>query len=137
MGVAFPDMGKGRTVAGGEVVHEHVSKHGANALAAPSSRPAIGGQRMNDSSFRRAAIAAQQDRDCLWEDTVTIPRAQYEALMAAASEATIAWACCASLHREYAKGKDPFYTTRQADFVKHEETARASLRAAGIQTEGE
>ena len=65
------------------------------------------------------------------EPTVVIPRAQLEALIAAASEATIAWACCASIHRVYAKRKDPFYTTRQADFVKHEETARAALRAAG------
>jgi hypothetical protein len=40
-------------------------------------------------------------------------------------EAAIAWAVCASIHREYAKGKDPFYTTRQSDFVKHEEAARA------------
>jgi hypothetical protein len=28
----------------------------------------------------------------------------------------------------YAKGKDALYTTRQADFVRHEEKARAALR---------
>ena len=39
-------------------------------------------------------------------------------------EATIAWRVCASLHREYCKGKDPFFKTRQADFVKHENEAR-------------
>jgi len=39
-------------------------------------------------------------------------------------EATIAWEVCASLHREYCKGKDPFYKTRQADFVKHTEASR-------------
>jgi hypothetical protein len=39
-------------------------------------------------------------------------------------EATIAWACCASIHREYAKGRDPLFTTRQADYVKHEQHAR-------------
>ena len=42
-------------------------------------------------------------------------------------EATIAWAVCASLHREYCTGKDPFFTTRQADFVRHENDARAML----------
>ncbi len=40
-------------------------------------------------------------------------------------EAAIAWAVCASIHREYAKGKDPFFTTRQNDFTKHEAAARA------------
>jgi hypothetical protein len=48
----------------------------------------------------------------------------------ALEEATIAWSCCASLHREFAKGKDALYTRRQADFVRHEESARASLKAA-------
>lgn len=42
-------------------------------------------------------------------------------------EATIAWSVCASIHREYAKGRDPFFTTRQGDFVKHENDARAVL----------
>ena len=45
-------------------------------------------------------------------------------------EATIAWEVCASIHREYAKKKDPFFTTRQADFVKHTEAARSALLAA-------
>ena len=40
-------------------------------------------------------------------------------------EATIAWAVCASIHREYAKGKDPFYKTRQSDFTRHEAASRA------------
>jgi len=34
-------------------------------------------------------------------------------------EAAIAWRVCASIHREYAKGKDPLFKTRQADFVRH------------------
>lgn len=46
-------------------------------------------------------------------------------------EAAIAWAVCASIHREYAKGRDPFYKTRQADYVKAQEAARIqALRAA-------
>ena len=40
-------------------------------------------------------------------------------------EAAIAWSVCASLHLEYCKGKDPFFKTRQSDFVKHENEARA------------
>lgn len=45
-------------------------------------------------------------------------------------EACIAWEVCASLHREYCKGKDPFFKTRQADFVRHAEAARK--RALGV-----
>lgn len=33
-------------------------------------------------------------------------------------EALIALRVCASLHREYAKGKDPFFKTRQDDFER-------------------
>ena len=42
-------------------------------------------------------------------------------------EAAIAWEVCASIHREYGKGKDPFFNTRQGDFVKHANDARAML----------
>ena len=45
-------------------------------------------------------------------------------------EAAIAWEVCASIHRSYCKGKDPLYSTRQADFVKHAKDARAMLAAA-------
>jgi hypothetical protein len=44
-----------------------------------------------------------------------------------AKEAAIAWAVCASIHREYAKGKDPFFTTRQSDFLKAADRARSLL----------
>lgn len=44
-------------------------------------------------------------------------------------EATIAWSVCASIHREYGKRRDALYTTRQADFLKHETDARAALAA--------
>jgi hypothetical protein len=44
-------------------------------------------------------------------------------------EAAIAWSVCASIHERFAKpgsrGKDAFYTTRQADFQRHHEAARA------------
>lgn len=46
-------------------------------------------------------------------------------------EAAIAWAVCASIHREYAKGRDPLYTTRQADYMRAHEAARTkAMRAA-------
>lgn len=44
-------------------------------------------------------------------------------------EAAIAWEVCGSLHREYAKGKDPFFKKRQEDFVKHANYARTMLAA--------
>ena len=43
-------------------------------------------------------------------------------------EAAIAWSVCASIHREYAKGKDPFYKTRQSDFTNHEIRAREKFK---------
>jgi predicted transcriptional regulator len=46
-------------------------------------------------------------------------------------EATAGWACCASIHRQYARGKDALYRTRQADFIKHEERARAKTAKEG------
>jgi hypothetical protein len=40
-------------------------------------------------------------------------------------EVAIAWAVCASLHRKFGKGRDAVFKTRQADYVKHEQEARA------------
>lgn len=42
-------------------------------------------------------------------------------------EAVIAWSVCASIHRDYGLSVDPFYTTRQADFIKHEADCRKKL----------
>lgn len=39
-------------------------------------------------------------------------------------EAAIAWSVCASIHQQWAKGKDALYTTRHADFERHAENAR-------------
>ena len=47
-----------------------------------------------------------------------------ESLANAWKEAAIAWEVCMSVHKEYAKGKDPLYIMRQADFVRHAEAAR-------------
>lgn len=46
-------------------------------------------------------------------------------------EAAIAWEVCASIHRQWAKGKDAFYSTRQSDFQKHAEDARARAKEGG------
>lgn len=43
-------------------------------------------------------------------------------------EAVLAWEICASSHREFAKGKpDPFWSTRQKDFKKHQANAQEKL----------
>lgn len=44
-------------------------------------------------------------------------------------EAAIAWEVCASIHRKWAKGRDALFNTRQADFTRHAEEARAAYRA--------
>jgi hypothetical protein len=43
-------------------------------------------------------------------------------------DAAVAWSVCASIHREYAKGKDPFYKTRQRDYTRHENAARTMAK---------
>lgn len=40
-------------------------------------------------------------------------------------EAAIAWTICASIHAKFAKNKDAFFSTRQADFIRHADEARA------------
>lgn len=39
-------------------------------------------------------------------------------------EAAIAWEVCASVHLQWAKGKDAVFTTRQGDYVRHGNDAR-------------
>lgn len=39
-------------------------------------------------------------------------------------EAAIAWTVCASIHEQWAKGKDALYKTRHADFERHADAAR-------------
>ena len=66
-----------------------------------------------------------------WTDYYTIPLYIYPTPIPEGwVEAAIAWEVCASIHRKWAKGKDALYSTRQADFVKHAEHARAMLAAA-------
>lgn len=47
--------------------------------------------------------------------------------MSGYKEAAIAWEVCASIHRGYAKGKDPLFKTRQADFIKHQTDALEAM----------
>ena len=44
------------------------------------------------------------------------------------TETAVAWSVCGSIHEKYAKGKDPLYTTRHQDFLKHEEDARNMIK---------
>lgn len=51
-------------------------------------------------------------------------------------EAAIAWEVCASLHREFCKGRDPLFKVRQSDFVKHAEDARTrALETEALQSQ--
>lgn len=58
------------------------------------------------------------------------PEASVQAAPDGWKEAAIAWEVCASIHRQWAKGKDALFSTRQADFVRHADEARAMLAAA-------
>ena len=42
-------------------------------------------------------------------------------------EAAIAWRVCGSIHLQYARGKDALFTTRQADYQRHYDTALGKL----------
>lgn len=44
------------------------------------------------------------------------------------TETAVAWSVCGSIHEKYAKNKDPLYTTRHQDFLKHEEYARNMIK---------
>ncbi len=39
-------------------------------------------------------------------------------------ESAIAWTVCASVHEQWAKGKDGLYKTRQGDYIRHAADAR-------------
>jgi uncharacterized small protein (DUF1192 family) len=67
--------------------------------------------------LRKATISDRQE--------ITGLRAEIERLQRGWKEAVIGWSVCASIHREYAKDKDPFFKTRQKDFQKHEADARS------------
>ena len=43
-------------------------------------------------------------------------------------EAAIAWNVCQSIHVQWAKSRDPLYTTRNHDFVRHHAEALAEYR---------
>ena len=43
-----------------------------------------------------------------------------------AKEAVIGWAVARSVHQSFAKGRDPFFSTRQMDYAKAELEARAT-----------
>ena len=92
-------------------------------------------EHMKEAERLVACLRASLD-DPMWADHSEISKATLRAAIAHIQrgvpdgwkEATIAWEVCASIHREYAKKKDPFFTTRQADFMRHAEAARAALR---------
>ena len=50
-----------------------------------------------------------------------------DAAKAGWKEAAIAWNVCGSIHRQYAKGRDALFTTRQADYQRHYDDAAKRL----------
>lgn len=67
-----------------------------------------------------------------------MPKRKYKPspLVEALGDATVAWTVCASIHREYCKGRDPFFTTRQQDFTHHENEAREKYLKTILKEEG-
>jgi len=55
--------------------------------------------------------------DPLYGWTVALERAQ---------EAVVAWSMARSVHQSFGKGRDPFYSMRDAEYVKAEANARAT-----------
>ncbi len=53
-----------------------------------------------------------------------VAEAEREECREAWKEAAIGWTVCASVHEQWAKGKDALYTTRHGDFDRHAEEAR-------------
>ena len=49
-------------------------------------------------------------------------------------ESAIAWEVCASIHRQFAKGRDAMFTTRQADYLRHANEARAKAKPREYKT---
>jgi len=85
------------------------------------------------TNFHTVPLWTQDQVDVLINQAVTITAAEYAKLKEDAEngwkESVIAWTVSASIHKEYAKGKDPFYSTRQNDFIKSENTCRDKFQA--------
>jgi len=49
-------------------------------------------------------------------------------------QAAVAWELCASIHAQFAEGKDALFSTRQADFIRHAAECRevASTEQRGM-----
>lgn len=99
---------------------------------------------MTETKLREALAGIKwrsADKDNM-EFAATINYSQMDAIRAALAlpqdagavegwkEAAIAWSVCTSIHREYAKKRDPFFSTRQSDFTEYEEHARSMLAAS-------
>jgi hypothetical protein len=97
---------------------------------------------MSDLSKRLRDLADKFSKG--WHDGIKIDATDIELLADAAAalaepeqsesvngwlEAAIAWEVCASIHEDFAKGKDALYKTRHSDFVNHAERARKNAAA--------
>ena len=64
-----------------------------------------------------------EEHQCCTEDLISLSKSEQDGW----KEAAIAWSVCASIHENWAKGKDALYSTRHADFEKHADDARRKL----------
>ena len=79
---------------------------------------------------RHSYIVGQQDAGAKLPDGYNDRRWPITAIAGSDGwkEAAIAWQVCASIHEKYGK-RDPFYTTRRGDFLKHGDKALAMYRS--------
>lgn len=64
-----------------------------------------------------------EEHQCCAEDLISLSKSEQDGW----KEAAIAWSVCASIHENWAKGKDALYSTRHADFEKRADDARRKL----------
>ena len=72
-----------------------------------------------------------EEHQCCAEDLISLSKSEQDGW----KEAAIAWSVCASIHENWAKGKDALYSTRHADFEKHADDARRKLLPNSLVTD--
>jgi hypothetical protein len=112
------------------VAQRQLPQH-AKLYLAPSTSTAIAAMAIKQAAeLARESLGGRAGEMLASEILALSPadaEAELEALTKGWKEAAIAWEVCASIHREYAKGKDALFATRQADYARHANEARRVL----------